>query len=510
MKKTRILALVLAVVMVAALFVGCSNTENPADTTAATTTAATTTAATTTEATTTEATTTEATTTEATTTEATTTEATTTEATTTEEPKIDLEGYEFIVGIKSWEVYYPTLENALHDEWRDEYDRIQDEYNFILNIQPASYKSADAATYIMSGDFPYDVHELKTCTIFPWAMRNGIQNMAADEMLANGIDVNDPNLFYQPSTQWTNLKGGTWGFTFASKYSLPEYGYCLMFNKDLCDSAGYPAEKLYELARNREWTFDVYKDLCSKIVKDNDGDGVYDVYATGGGYSPWCSEIMLAGGNCITEVDGKLVYTLDTPEALKGLEFMQYEFAESGWRNYTPDPDGFTCDSGEDRAAFENGKVGILWAPGHLLTDEEIKAFDVDFGYLPMPICAPRTEYVDVFSTPKVLCMYANNPDLEKNCQALKIWASVINNAENWKDEFRDYFCRGDETDWEIFYDCILTKVEFGTYKISDEMASLFESEAMDMIVTGERTAAQAIEAVQPGMQKLLDDMFNQ
>ena len=508
MKNTRILALVLAVLMVAALFVGCSNTENPADTTAATTTAATTTAATTTEATTTEATTTEATTTEATTTEATTTEATTTEATTTEPATPDFGGYVFTFGTTENKYLYATDEagnpaSALDEEWADAYAELEDTYNFTFDFKTANERSMeDAMLMVLAGDYAYDAQDLRTAQLFPLATRGCMVNFASDEMLAAGVDVYDPELFYQPVTQWTNILGGVWGVRVASKYYLPEFGYVMLFNKQLCDEAGYPADTLYDMVRNHEWNFTVYKDLCSKLAKDLDGDGVNDIWGTGGGSNPYGSEIMLAGGNAISEIDGKLVYTLDSEKSMDGLQFMSDEFW-SGWRFVTG-------GASETRELFAAGKVGMAWAAGSWCTNPVITGSEIDYGILPMPVADDREDYVDCLSTPRVLCMFNGNCDYDVNVQILKLWADVMTDTENWKDTYCEKFCRGQEVDLEMLCDYVLPKIQFGTYKLTTEMESLVESECIYAIQDDHITPAQAVEAVVAKAQDMLDKTFNQ
>ena len=127
-RYTRLLAMLMAVLMVASMFAACGGSEDPATTT---------TAATTTAATTTEATTTAGTTTAATTTEATTTEATTTEATTTPEPAVDLDGY--VLSIVNGASLLPAMNadgsytNSLQEEYADKLLDLEAEYGFTVD-----------------------------------------------------------------------------------------------------------------------------------------------------------------------------------------------------------------------------------------------------------------------------------------------------------------------------------------------------------------------------------------
>ena len=53
----------------------------------------------------------------------------------------------------------------------------------------------------------------------------------------------------------------------------------IYFNKRLLQEAGIDPESIYELQRNKEWTWDKFEELCQQVQKDTDNDGVIDQYA---------------------------------------------------------------------------------------------------------------------------------------------------------------------------------------------------------------------------------------
>lgn len=493
MNAKKLLCLALSALLALSLLAGCSG-GTAAETTASTTASEAATVPATSAATT------------ATTSAATTTEATTTEATT--EAKLDFGGYEFTLGAQELTKYYPqadasgTYPDAQSQEWADRYAALEDEYNFTFNWVQTSYSYENVSLMLFSGDYPYDVQELRTAVAFPLAVRGQIANYDTAEMLAAGLDVNDPAQFYQPITQWTNINGGIWGVRFASKYYLPEFGYCMIFNKGLTEAAGYPADTLYQAVRDGKWNFSMYEDLCSKLVNDSDGDGTPNIYATGGGKNPYASEIMLAGGNAVTYENGKWIYTLNSKESMDGMQFMYDEFNTFGWR--------FGGGAGDSRNLFSQGGIGMLWAAGFYLTNSTITNCEFDYGVIPMPKGDNVDDYVDVLSTPIVLCMYNGNLDYDVNVKIMTLWSSVMNSQDNWQEVVMDQFCRGNETDFEMLNDYVLPKLKFGTYKLNSEMESYIEANCMNKIYSGELTAAAAVEAVMSSAQSMLDSMFNQ
>ena len=171
MKKTRLLALVLALVMVVTLFAACGNTE-PEETT------------------------------EATTTEATTTEATTTEATTTAAPdKIDQGGRTVQIASAFIADYTPKVgESAYHDAWQQVYDDLAAELNIEFEMISGPHEMAEALPYIMGGDFDAlgDIANGKPLYWIPLAVNGYISQLNTDEMVALGLNVGDENAFFQP------------------------------------------------------------------------------------------------------------------------------------------------------------------------------------------------------------------------------------------------------------------------------------------------------------------------
>ena len=53
---------------------------------------------------------------------------------------------------------------------------------------------------------------------------------------------------------------------------------CLYFNKRVLKDAGIEWEELYTLQAEGKWTWAKLEELCAKLTRDTDNDGVYDVY----------------------------------------------------------------------------------------------------------------------------------------------------------------------------------------------------------------------------------------
>lgn len=97
---------------------------------------------------------------------------------------------------------------------------------------------------------------------------------------------------------------------------------CIFFNKRILKDADIDPDEIYDLQKNGEWTWDKLEDYCAKLSKDNDADGVWDIYGITGNINDlyMCSVFSNGGSFFDFDADGKLVVTADsenTNEALK-------------------------------------------------------------------------------------------------------------------------------------------------------------------------------------------------
>ena len=174
-RYTRLLAMLMAVLMVASMFVACGGSEEPATTTEATTAA-----------------TTEATTTAATT-AATTTAATTTEATTTEAPAVDLDGY--VLSIVGGSALLPTQDadgsytNAMQEEYADLLLDLEAEYGFAVEAATAPEGNyIEAMTAAAMGGISYgEVAYAQQYVVWPLAKNNAVIALDSEEVVEAGM-----------------------------------------------------------------------------------------------------------------------------------------------------------------------------------------------------------------------------------------------------------------------------------------------------------------------------------
>ena len=521
----RIVSLLLAVLMVAALFCACAGEENPADTTAATTTAATT------EATTTEATTTEATTTEATTTEATTTEATTTEATTTEDPfdlsksstwtddqwlayeqQLDFGGREFILSINT-DDYSPysftdgvqsVRDSEICAEWDEVLQQLQDDLNITITYISSLGDGAEAMTYFMAGDCPADFYNLKTHTWFPIYSIGGLVKLNSDEMLAAGLDVNNEKLFYQPFTHAWDVKGDTYGLRYASKFLPPEAGWVLFYNKDLVAATG---TDICQLVRDGDWTWDAFYELAGKLTQDTDGDGTNDIWGIATGYLGFGEEVLLTGGKIVDWQDGKLTSMINSTEAMEAYTFMD-KVANSGY--IVQNLEGANATYKEGHLAFKTGTVGLLWsemplARRGLSGSTKLAEAEISWGTVPTPKATKEADYGNILGGVRYDCMFITNKTQAESAAIYAAYSRRQNTTdveECMKEYLQDY---DDEESLEMIRDYIFAKPVANWSWCSVEHNDTYRAELVYKIFDEELAPSSLVESVQPKLQQLLD-----
>ena len=111
--------------------------------------------------------------------------------------------------------------------------------------------------------------------------------------------------------------------------------YPLSFNLQMIEDANL--EDPRDLVEAGEWTWDKFLEYCQVLTKDNDGDGVTDVYGFGGWPGDYFPLLVMSNGSYIA---AGATENLSSPEVAETLQFMQdlymngYAYpipAENGW-----------------------------------------------------------------------------------------------------------------------------------------------------------------------------------
>ncbi len=157
-------------------------------------------------------------------------------------------------------------------------------------------------------------------------------------------------------------------------YGLPRdiEAHALYYNKKLFDEAGvaYPTD---------EWTWDDLLAAAEKLTKV-DANGRVTQYALGMEGGKWAIWVGQAGGIVLDDLVNPSKCTLDTPEAMKGLQFF-YDLMDKGYaiRSATLN------QQGGDTAVFETGQVAMIIQNSSRVPSFNANA-DLDYDVAAVPI----------------------------------------------------------------------------------------------------------------------------
>ncbi len=161
------------------------------------------------------------------------------------------------------------------------------------------------------------------------------------------------------------------------------------FNKRLLEEIGMTADELYDLQKNKQWTWDKMEEIMAKVQRDIDGDGVYDVFGcncNNGGLVN-CAIYSNNGKIVGKDADGKYTYCLEDANTMQAIEW-----ADKIYRTYWETPD----DAWDQyKESFTNGKYLFMfeeaWAGQ---ANSFVPTMTDDWGFLMFPMGPQADDYV--------------------------------------------------------------------------------------------------------------------
>lgn len=190
----------------------------------------------------------------------------------------------------------------------------------------------------MSGDVIGDVVAFDNY-IYPKAMLTGILSPLQDY-----INVKDYALWEEAVEPYFDLNGDVYGVSPKLKSSLPSDW--IAYNKTLFEEKGLAAKyNIQELVMNKQWTWEVFREIVKESTIDSNGDGTPDIWGLGGQgmqYGRLTNSLVRANGGTYTRKEGNTVkLTVDSPEFVQALEFMhtltwqdKVISTDEAWRGY--------------------------------------------------------------------------------------------------------------------------------------------------------------------------------
>ena len=132
----------------------------------------------------------------------------------------------------------------------------------------------------------------------------------------------------------------------------------LIWNKRLYEEAGLDPDLPYDLQASGEWTWSKFDELCAKLTRDTNNDGVTDIYATvsQGAATMGCLVASTGEDYFGKDENGNLTNNMGSKAVLDALNFC-VELYNKGYE--MPTPEGANWDW--FYAAFQEGKAAMTF-----------------------------------------------------------------------------------------------------------------------------------------------------
>lgn len=356
--------------------------------------------------------------------------------------KNELKGADITIGVW-WEDLDAFTRQPLSDyeERQFEYLRkIQKDYNFTMkqkNVANWEQMQQRAVLSTMSGTPDASVFVLEAA----WAKIMQSRGLLYPVSRSTAVDF-APNAPGSGKVEWSQAvksaftkDGDTYAFGIG--HGRMTYPLLVFFNKRLFREAGLDPDLPYNMQKDGTWTWDNFINICKRLTRDVNNDGIIDTYAM-------CMDsdlemhnaiISSNGANYVGISNGRFVNTSTTPAFLEALNYGRRLRDE---RVLKPRPEPRNWDWYKNE--FTEGRVAMHiepeWFSQHLLNMSD------DYGIVMFPKGPKVNDYV-VF-TDELVYVIPNTFTAQQVDQILKgveLWNTPFDNSPNaWKDQYYRFY----------------------------------------------------------------------
>ncbi|MBR6740117.1 MAG: extracellular solute-binding protein [Clostridia bacterium] len=387
-----------------------------------------------------------------------------TTAATTPPTEMTFDGYEFIIagerGNNVGTFFVTSATNAMTNQLIRTYEALEDEHDIVITFADAGYDTvvANAVANKATGDFINFRHQYW----IPLAVKGYIKPLNTDKIKAAGLDVSDPEQVDIYMTNASKLLDGenVWAFSVSGRYFSAPWGHALAFNKQLCAEAGYPAEDIYQMVRDRTWTWDKFEEICRAVSDESTGIDGYQTLTN--------DTVEIASNIPINSLgnDGKWRTNADTDEFKTAVEWFNRIVND---RDVCVALD-YEYGSGDRRNNFYAGNQGfmVLWCGDFGFENGKCNtSMPDDYGYIPFPMGPDATEYSHVIPDLYGFSLETANKEVETSAYIMGRLASVLNDPDEYA-TFARGFMRDDES-VEMILEYLLPNTTFNTARLSSD-----------------------------------------
>lgn len=310
-----------------------------------------------------------------------------------------------------------------------------------------------------------------------------------------GMESND---WLSVSKEFNTINGVQYGVAFLQQQCQSVNWNVITYNKTLAEK--YGIEDLYELVRNKEWTYEKFAEICQTVTTKSNGS----VKGMINGYP--CFGFFAAANDVdfVSNKDGKYVYNCLSDNMLNALQFCQ-DYNRKGLldnENFVGNDYGLT-ESNVFMARKTLFHLSDFWVVSEVFSS----GMPDDYGVLPLPMGPDAADYVGVATNCKSYCFIKGDPDIE---DAAAILVAMANRTgftnEEWVAQQVENSLRDDESG-EMLELMLANPVSTAYIDVlGKEWDALLRQCIYDMSLT----PRQAMEQAQQGAQATIDEYYAQ
>lgn len=262
---------------------------------------------------------------------------------------------------------------------------------------------------VMASDDGFDLIVGQCYYMLPLAAEGSLMNLKETEYLHWDMpwyssNINDNGI----------INGKLYGASGSYIMSQISYAMGIFFNKQMYADQNFAEGDIYELVRNKEWTYEVFYGMCADFYSDlnnsgqsDDGDLFGYVYNVHG------IEASIVGSDCpIVEYDAQGTPTIDNyyNDHLIDVFTSYFDFYNysAGVKGYSGDDDP-TIQLGAGKALFANAQLGMM------VDCAQLRSSQYDYGIVPVPMYDSEQENYLTYTMRWELFYIPTNADMEKS-----------------------------------------------------------------------------------------------
>jgi ABC-type glycerol-3-phosphate transport system substrate-binding protein len=279
-----------------------------------------------------------------------------------------------------------------------------------------------------------------------WAMAMRARGLLAPLNESKVIDIKNPQPigkgylpveFNQPAIDSFTFDGKAYAFSIGTNLNNFQ---ALFFNKRLFREAGLNPNLPYDMQKAGTWTWAAFLDVCKKLTRDINNDGIIDTYAMTRDLSTEILDAIISS-NGATYIDkdpktGKFVNATNRPEFLEALQFSIRLNTEGVLK---PRPENTNWDW--YKSEFIDGKVAMRVDESYIANSDssELDKMKDDWGMVLFPK-GPKSPTYRVYSRDNLMVIPATykTADVEKILWAVALWYTPTD--DDWKSNWYSYF----------------------------------------------------------------------